>query len=329
MKKERVAIIGEGAWGTAIATVLADNGHEVLIWCHDTEVVDQINNEHINHCYLPGVVLSKTIHATANLQETVAHGRWVFEALPVKYMRSVLSQAISFSSPDHVWGVLSKGIETETLLLPSQILDDLSSFPLQQVVFSGPSFAGELARKKLTSGVVVATDAQQADEVQRLLTTEYCCPVVADDFIGVQLCGALKNIFALGIGLLEGAGLGDNVRAFFLTASLKEMVQLVVALGGKHETAYDLSGIGDLVLTSMGAQSKNLTVGRRLGAGESLDTILQETGFIPEGLNTVISIKQLSEQRQLDAPLCSVIHHIIFTNGSLSDLLVVLKRSYC
>ncbi len=323
---KNVAVLGEGAWGTAVATLLAHNGYEVHIWCHDKSIVDQINNTHRNEQYLPGITLDTSIHATADMKEALCDSVWVFEAIPVKFLRSVLQQAKECFEESQVWVVLSKGIEQETLLFPTQIIDDVFAIETKKTVFAGPSFAHDVATKQITAVTVAASDCELGIALQQLLANDYFRPYVTTDVIGVQAGAALKNVITLGIGMLDGAGYTDNAKAFLLTRGLHEMVQLVANVGGRQETVYGLSGVGDLVLTAMGKLSRNLEVGRRLGSGEKLEIILQQTGYIPEGINTVQSVYQLLTQQNLDLPICRGIYDVIFTETTLKDMLRSLMK---
>jgi len=321
---KKVTVLGDGAWGTAVATLLAQNGCTVLLWCHNQEVADTIKEKRVNERYLPGCTLNELIHPVTSLQEAVCGSKWVFEAVPVKFLRSVLQQTIHCFSRDQTWIILSKGIEQETLLLPSQIIDDVFGYEPKKAVLAGPSFAQDLARKQLTAVSIAATQESTARTLQKMLANNYFRPYYSPDLIGVQVGGALKNVLALGIGVLEGAGFTDNAKALLFTRGLNEMVQCAVALGGEQETLYGLSGVGDLVLTSMGSLSRNLLVGKRIGAGDSLETILAETGYIPEGLNTVKSVHKLAQKYNVQLPIFENIYEGIFGGKPLDAIIAEL-----
>ncbi len=316
-----VTILGEGAWGTAIATLLAHNGYDVNLWCYTKDLVPEINRTHQNERYLPGVTLDKKIKAVADITTALCDVTWVFEAIPIKYLRSILLEAKPCMRSDQIWVVLSKGIEQETLLFPTQIIDDVFDNKVQTTVFAGPSFAMDVARKQITAVTLAAQHCELGQKLQHMLANEYFRPYISTDVIGVQAGAALKNVITLGVGMLDGAGYTDNAKAFLLTRGLAEMTQLIVALGGTQETAYGLSGVGDLVLTAMGQLSRNLEVGRLLGKGQLLEKILKETGYIPEGINTVQSVYQLIAARNLKLPICQGIYEIIFKGRSLQDFL--------
>jgi len=239
----------------------------------------------------------------------------------VNYLRDLLQKTIICFSPEQVWVILSKGIEQQTLMLPSQIIDDVFGYTVQKAVFSGPSFAYDLSRRQPTAVTLAATDCAVAIELQIVLANSYFRPYISRDFLGVQVGGALKNILALGVGILDGAGFGDNAKAFILTRGLREMEAITVAMGGTKETVYGLSGVGDLVMSAMGGQGRNFLVGCRLGKGYLLADILQTAGYIPEGVNTLQSVYHLIQNKNLQVPICAGIYHVIFENKPVAQFL--------
>lgn len=316
-----IAILGAGAWGTAIASVLANNGYSVLLWAHETGVVDDINLHHRNSRYLPNALLHQSIRATNDLNAVICSAHFVIESLPVCYMRSTIAQTLSCFSKDQIWVITSKGIEQNTCMLPTQIIDDLFGYKTKKVVMAGPSFAQEVIEKKLTGMVIASDDLHIAQQFKELIRNDYFCPEISSDMIGVQLGGALKNVITLGVGMLDGAGFTDNAKAFLLTRGLAEMTQLGIKLGAQQETFYGLSGVGDLVLTAMGRFSKNLAVGRQLGQGKQIDLIIKEVGYIPEGVNTVQSLHQLMDDVDVRLPVCDGIYEVVFEGGSLQRVI--------
>lgn len=319
--RKTVAVLGGGAWGTAFSTLLAHNGNNVRLWCFEPEVAQAISKDRYNERYLPGIQLDERIQAVTQLEQALSDVTWVFEAIPVKFLRTVLQQCKPFFSSQHRWVVLSKGIENDTLLFPTQIINDVFETTVRTAVVSGPSFAKDLAQKKITAVTVAAAESSVCIELQEMLACDYFRPYRSDDMLGVQLGGAFKNVLTLGIGMLDGAGFGDNTKAFLLTAGLKEMVSCARALGAKEQTIYGLSGVGDVVLTSMGGLSRNLAVGKRLGSGQALERVLKETGFIPEGINTVRSVYQLAEREGIVVPILSGLYHVIFGDQTVEGLL--------
>lgn len=324
---KRIAILGGGAYGTAIATLCAANGNEVFLWCYEQKVVDGIKRHRTNENYLPGIELSKKIHPSTDMHEVLTCGaQFVVEAVPVKFLRNIVEQAKHSFHRDQTWIITSKGIELNTYLLPTEIIDAVFRNKTKKVVMAGPSFAYNLAQRELTAVTVAAPDCQLGLKVQKFFANSYFRPYLSLDLIGAQLGGAVKNVITLGVGMLEGAGFTDNAKAFLFTRGLHEMVELAVKRGAQAKTLYGLSGIGDLVLTSMGSRSRNLDVGRRLGKGESLDSILNHTGYIPEGVNTVQTLHQMIAQEGLDLPVCQGVYDAIFSKKSLNSVLQSLME---
>lgn len=318
---KKVAVIGEGAWGTAIASVLASNDINVNLWCYHQDVVESIKQSHENKRFKPGYKLSPLIQPTTDLQLALEEVTWVFEAIPVQYLRSILTQAQPFYNLKQQWVVLSKGIEQKTLKFPSEMIQDVFGKNANIYALLGPSYADDLMQQQITAVSLAASTCEQGFELQQLIVNNYFRPYVTTDLIGVQLGGALKNVLALALGMMDGAHYGDNAKMFVLTRGLHEMVKLARAMGALQETMYGLSGVGDLVLTAMGSKSRNREVGKRLGSGQSLDDILEQTGYIPEGINTVKSIAQLSKNYNLELHILQGIYSIIFEETSLDIFL--------
>ncbi len=317
---KKVTVLGEGAWGTAVATLLAHNGYEVYLWCHHSELVESINRDHENKRFLSGIRLDKKIIAVASLQEAVEASPWVFEAIPLKFLRSLLIEAQRWVIEGQTWVLLSKGIEQNTLLFPSQIIDEICTARIKTVVVGGPSFAHDVAHKRLTAVTIAAADGADGKALQKLLANDYFRPFITTDMIGVQVGAALKNVITIGMGMLDGAGYADNTKAFLLTRGLQEMEQLNNLLGGRPATIYGLSGVGDLLLSSRGTLSRNLLVGRRLGAGEALPTIVDDLHATAEGINTVAAIYQLMKKRAISLPLCQGIYEVMYEGKTVTEL---------
>ncbi len=323
-QKETVSVLGDGAFGTAIALLFARNGHTVTLWCYNAEVALSIRQERVNKRYLSDIILPESIHPTTDLKEAVQKGAIVFQAIPVQYLRSVLENTAIFTCEDQTWVSLSKGIEQETLLLPTQIITDVCG-NVTTVAVSGPSYAREIAQEKLTGLMVASQSSDARMRVCQLMKNDYCITHETDDVNGIQLAAAAKNVIALALGMLDGAGCGENTKALALTQGLQEMACLVRYLGGKIEIVYSLAGIGDLVLTATGTQSRNHEVGVRLGRGESLESIINQTGYTPEGVNTVATINQLIGRYAMTLPLMHSVYQIISENKSLDVLIQSIK----
>jgi glycerol-3-phosphate dehydrogenase (NAD(P)+) len=238
--------------------------------------------------------------------------------------RSVLERCVPYVTPHHTWVIASKGIERDTLLFPSQIIDAVFKASQQTMVLAGPSFAKDLAAKVITGLSIAAATCQEGIVLQSMLANAYCRPFVHTDLIGAQVGGAIKNVIALGLGMLQGAGYSDNTRALLLTYGLHESVELAIVLGGRAETMYGFSGVGDIVLTSMCSQSRNHQVGYALGKGKKLEDILRETGYTPEGVNSAKSIYQLMHKVNLALPICRGVYEVVYENRSIADMLAVI-----
>jgi glycerol-3-phosphate dehydrogenase (NAD(P)+) len=305
---KKIGMLGGGAWGTALSNLVADNGYEVILWCYEQDVKDCITGKHINERYLPTVKLSPLIKPTNDIQELFSGSDIIFEAIPVPHMRSVLQMAKPYVQAQHHVVVLSKGLEQNTLLLPSQIVTDVVGAHVPVTALAGPSFAQDVAARAATAFDIAGTDSHVVCGLQKLLHNKYCRTYACDDLIGVQCGGAFKNVLALGLGILDGSSCVDNTKAFVFTRGLYEMALCAQALGGKLETLYGLSGVGDLVLTSMGQLSRNAYLGKCLGKGKTIDTVVQELGTVPEGISTVESVSQLAQRHNLDLPVFTGIH---------------------
>lgn len=318
----KITILGSGAWGTAVATVLAHNGYKVTLWCYEKEVAQTIKTAGHNQQYLPDIDL-KNIVPTHCLKEALQESEYVFCAIPVKFFRTIL-QDIKPLVKSQKWVLLNKGIEQETLLLPSQILDEVLQKEVPKVVVSGPSFAKDVGAKQLTGVVAAGRDTILVSKVVTILANEYFLVQQSDDLLGVQLCAALKNVVTVGIGFLDGAGFLDNTKALFFTKSLQEIKQLVVRCGGSQETVDGLAGVGDLVLTAFGKLSRNLAVGRQLGQGHKLNEILAKTKCVPEGVNTIVSVYQLIQKEGLKLPLLDSVYGVVKEEAGIEEFLKIL-----
>ena len=298
-----IAVIGEGAWGTAIAQVLADNGHQVNLWCCDSSVAASINNEHMNTRYMPGFVLSKNISAEAQLATVLGCSSFVFISTPTVFFRKIIISCKPYYHKEQCWVVLSKGIENESLLVPTQILAQVLDPKITCAVLGGPSFAQEVMERKLTGVTVAAVDKKNADQIAHLVRTAYFYPYTTDDIMGAQLGGALKNVMALLMGIAQGAEYGDNTRAFLFTRCWSELVAIALSLGARSETLFDLAGLGDAFLTVTGKHSRNLALGFAIGKGDRVKSEQAATCELPEGINTLSSLKHVATMRKVNVPL--------------------------
>ena len=318
---KKIGMLGGGAWGTALSILLADNNHEVLLWCYEQDVKDCITKKHVNERFLPDIQLSPLIQPTNDIQELFSQADIIFEAIPVPHMRSVLHTVLPYVQEHHRFIVLSKGLEQETLMLPSQIVKDVLGEHILVASLAGPSFAQDVAARAVTGFDVASTDPHFVRELQKLLHNNYCRAYAGDDLIGVQCGGAFKNVLALGLGVLDGAACLDNTKAFVFTLGLHEMALCSQALGGRLDTLYGLSGIGDLVLTATGKLSRNAYLGKCLGQGKTVDFAIKELGTVPEGIHTVESVCQLAQRHNLELPVFAGIYSLVQGKNGVQEFL--------
>lgn len=310
---ERIAVIGSGSWGTALAGRLAAKGHDTLLWAFEPELVDEINSLHTNSLYLPGISLHPALACTGNLAEAVAGRGIILLVTPVQVMRSVLKQLAPYISADAVIANASKGIELETLLSVSQICAELLGGQAlsRYVALSGPTFAREVARELPSLIVAASSSKESAKRVQAALSGPSLRVYTNSDVVGVELGGAVKNVIAIAAGISDGLGFGYNARAALITRGLVEMNRLGKALGAHASTFTGLAGMGDLVLTCTGDLSRNRTVGFKLGQGERLVDILAEMRMVAEGVKSAESVYKLSRRLGVEMPIVEKTYQIL------------------
>lgn len=322
----RVAVIGAGAWGTSLAHLLADKGREVMIWSFEDEVADQINREHENGTYLGGVRLCPELKASSELAEAVTGAGTVVMVTPSHHARRVASELAGYLAPEATVVTSSKGIEFETLKTMTPVLSEaLGRDESNLAVLSGPSFAREVALGTPTAVTVAAYREKVAEELQELFMTDRFRVYTSTDVIGAELGGALKNVMAIAAGIVAGLGLGKNTLAALITRGLAEMSRLGAALGAEPLTFLGLAGVGDLVLTCTSSQSRNQTVGQKLGQGLKLEEILAQTRTVAEGVKTSRSAHRLAQKHGVEMPICAQVYAILHEgadpNAALAELM--------
>jgi glycerol-3-phosphate dehydrogenase (NAD(P)+) len=307
----RCAVVGAGAWGTALADLLATNDHDVALWAFEADVVDAINARHENTRFLPGVALAPTLVATSDHAAALRDAGLVIYATPSHHLRAIARAGASYVSSNAILAVASKGIERGSLALMTEVVDREVS-RRDVVALSGPSFAAEVARRQPTAVVAASASADAAVLVQEALSNTTFRVYTHDDLIGVELGGSLKNVMAVATGILEGVGLGFNARAALMTRGLAEMTRLGVALGAQAATFAGLAGVGDLVLTCTGALSRNRALGVAIGQGRSLDEALAGKETVAEGVLTTASAVELAERERVEMPIAEMVCRILF-----------------
>jgi len=304
-----IAVIGAGSWGTTLANLLGEKGHDVFLWAYEQELVDEMKGTGMNGTYLPGLPLSHNIEVTSDLGKALSKASYILNAVPTQFTRSVFSAAKNLLSEKSVIISASKGIEKGTLLTVSSILEELTGSEV--AALSGPSFAKEVIKQLPTAVTVAAYDNKTALVLQDVFNTDTFRVYTNSDVLGVELGGALKNVMAIASGISDGLGLGASTRAALITRGLAEMTRLGVAMGAREKTFGGLSGLGDLVLTCTGALSRNYTVGFQLGSGRTLTDILGEMKMVAEGVATSQSAYELSKKHGVEMPIVEQINHVI------------------
>ncbi len=308
-----ISIIGAGSWGTALAILLAEHRGRVRLWAHNPEVAAELVGQRTNSSYLPGMRLPPNVYATADLAEAV-DAELILLVTPSKAVREVCSRFVSIGLPDSaVLLSCTKGIEHETGKLMSQIIEEV--LPGRGVaVLSGPNLAVEIAQRIPAAGVVGCAHRELLGPLQRTFSLQTFRAYTSDDVDGIQLGGALKNVYAIAAGVSDGFNMGDNAKAGLVTRALAEMTRLGIGLGGRRETFSGLSGVGDLMVTCFSKHSRNRLVGERLGRGESMAGIEQSMKMVAEGVPTVLGALQGAQRLGVEAPVAREVHEVIYNS---------------
>lgn len=314
--QQKIAVLGPGSWGTALAQVLAENGHDVRIWGHRAEQVAEINTKHTNQRYLPELKLATAIRAFTEMAEALADVDAILFVVPTKAIRSVAQEVVMKMTPNTKPVIIhaSKGLEQKTHKRISEIL--LEEIPVEQrkavVVLSGPSHAEEVANHDITTVTAASTNTGAAKYVQRLFMNDYFRIYTNPDVIGVEMGAALKNIIAIGTGAIHGLGFGDNAKAAIMTRGLAEISRLGVAMGANPLTFIGLSGVGDLIVTGTSVHSRNWRAGNLLGQGQKLPEVLENMGMVVEGVNTTQAAMELANSMGVEMPITQTIYEVLY-----------------
>lgn len=314
-KVQKIAIIGAGSWGTALALLLGNKGHIIHLWGHRHEHVDAILREGQNSRYLPGFTLSDNIYPTTDLSKAVADASIICMVVPSHGYRMVFEQLLQYAPLDAVFVSATKGIENATLNTMTQIMVQCATGHGRQIetaVLSGPSFAREVAEQVPTAITIGCRDITIAGELQDIFSTDNFRVYSSSDIIGLELSASLKNIIAISAGICDGLKFGTNARAALITRGLAEMTRFGVYYGADKETFYGLSGLGDLVLTCTGALSRNRRVGIELGRGKKLEDILGEMTMVAEGVKTTKSVYYMVKKSGIDMPILEQVYKILY-----------------
>lgn len=323
----KVASIGAGSWGTAVAGLAAQNGADVVLWCRRAEVADEINTYQTNETYLPGIRLPETLRATNDIEECISGSDVVVMGVPSHGWREILQLARPFlGSPDALVS-LTKGLEGERNLRMSQVLsEELPDFPMDRYgILTGPNIAREIAKRMPAAAVIACEDHDRAQRVQDVFHQPYFRVYSSTDVVGSELSGAIKNIIAIAAGIADAFGFGDNAMAALMTRGLAELTRLGVKLGGQPMTFAGLAGMGDLIVTCVSKYSRNRRVGKELGKGRHIDDIISEMKMVAEGVKTCRPLLELGTSAGAWMPITegvvSVIYGGVTPDQMVTDLL--------
>lgn len=312
----RVSVLGAGSWGTTLAVLLHYNGHEVTLWEYKRNYYKQLKKQRENKIYLPGIKLPEELNITNSLKEATENQHMIVIAVPSQFVRGVVEQIKNNDYSNTIFVSVAKGIEKNTLLTVSQIIKDVIPELEDSAigVLSGPSHAEEVSRRIPTAVVAASNDELTAKTIQIAFSTSYFRVYSSTDLIGVELGGAFKNIVAIGAGIIDGAGFGDNTKAAIMTRGIAEITRLGLEMGARAVTFAGLSGMGDLIVTCMSKHSRNRYVGEQIGKGNKLEAVIKKMEMVAEGVETCRSVHQLAAKLQIEAPIVESVYKILFLN---------------
>ncbi|MGB8406169.1 MAG: NAD(P)H-dependent glycerol-3-phosphate dehydrogenase [Mycobacterium sp.] len=318
--------MGAGAWGTALAKVLADAGNPVRLWTRREELAQEINQTHRNTGYLGDVVLPESIRATSDPAEALSGACTVLLSVPSQTLRTNLSEWTGLLGDDTTLVSVAKGVELNTLLRMSQVIVQVTGAdPSRVAVLSGPNLASEVVAEQPAATVVACSDSGRAVALQRAFATGYFRPYTNADVVGAEIGGACKNVIALACGIAAGVGFGENTAAAIITRGLAEIMRLGIALGAKAGTLAGLAGVGDLVATCSSPQSRNRSFGERLGRGGTMESALAAAGgHVAEGVTSCQSVLALADSYDVEMPLTDAVNRVCHKGLSVGDAFTLL-----
>ncbi len=324
----KIGIIGGGAWGATLAQLIIDNNHEALVYDVNLNIVNKINNEN-KHPFFD-VTLPKSLKATNNLEELINYQEMIILAIPTKVMRSTLRDVNKLLTKKTYFVDVSKGLEPETYKRMSDLVKEEinSKYNGGYVVLTGPSHAEEVILRKLTLLTAASEDEKLAKLVQEIMSNEtYMRVYTSSDVVGCEVGGASKNAISVVSGMLTGAGMGENARAALITRGILEILRIVEFYGGKKETAFGLTGIGDLMVTASSENSRNFRAGKKLAEGKTLEQIYEEEPQTIEGIRSIEALTHLSKEENISLPIITTAYKVIFGNMNMEEALsTILKR---
>ena len=314
--KNHISVLGSGAWGTALAQLMS-NKNNVLMWVKEKAVKIDISHNHLNKKYLPGIKLSKNILVTNDLED-LKDSKIIFLTVPVQYISSILKKIRKIVHSNVIFVCCSKGIEMNTLRLPSQIV--ASYFPKHSIaVLSGPNFADEVSRNMPAATLIASNKISTSKKIASIVQTKLFRPYISEDVIGSQIAGATKNVYAIACGVVEGKKFGKNAVASIISRSFAEISRLNKSMKAKSETLSGLSGMGDLFLTCSSNKSRNFRLGLDLARGMTLNSIIKQNSSIAEGVFTARALKQLSQKKKLNLPIAETVYQILYRKKNIDN----------
>ncbi|GEK72754.1 MULTISPECIES: NAD(P)H-dependent glycerol-3-phosphate dehydrogenase [Halomonas] len=324
-RSQRVAVLGGGSFGTALASIAADNGFEVRQWLRDPALVEQINREHRNGRYLPDYAINPAVKASSAFEDVLPGAGLVLVAIPSQAFRQVVRQALPWLTPSQILVSTTKGIQEDGFKLMSQLLEEETGFA-HIGVLSGPNLATEVAERQLTATVIASDDPLTRTRVQTALGCDYFRVYASNDRYGVELGGALKNVYAIAAGMAAALGMGENTRSMLMTRALAEMSRFAVSQGANPMTFLGLAGVGDLIVTCSSSRSRNYRVGFALGEGRTLDEAVEALGQVAEGVNTVRLVRDKSREEGVYMPIAEGLYQVLFEGVPAREMARLLMR---
>lgn len=320
---KKIAVVGAGSWGTALAVMLEQDGHDIVMWARNAEAVEKMKATRENKQYLPGVLLGENIGVTSDIEKAVKGKEIIISAVPSRAVRETMTKYATLFQKNAIIVNVAKGLEKDSLLRLSEVIKECVP-QCHPCVLSGPSHAEEVGRCIPTACVI----ASEENDIAKMIQKEFMNPnfrlYTNHDVIGVEIGAALKNIIALAAGMSDGLGFGDNTKAALMTRGMTEMTRLGIAMGGKAETFAGLSGIGDLIVTCTSMHSRNRRAGILLGQGKSLEETLAEVKMVVEGINTVQAACELAKKYHVSMPITEEINQVLFHNKNVREAVLQL-----
>jgi len=324
-KDTRVAVLGDGGWGTTLALLLAGQGYPVTLWGAFPKYVEAVRKKRENFKFLPGFRIPEKVRLSADIQKTSLEAELIVLAVPSQFMRSVLKKIKKEKVHHKLFVSVAKGIETKSLETMSQVIQaELGNVRL--CVLSGPTIARDVARRTPAAVSVASKNKELSSKIREIFTTEYFGLFESADVLGVELGGSLKNVIAIAAGIVEGLGFGSNTQALVFARGVAEMARLGQAMGARRETFMGLSGLGDLATTCLSPHSRNRGLGEEIGKGKSLRKILEQTEMVVEGVETAKSAYALAKKYRVSMPITEAVHHILFNRCNPREAVKALMQ---